>query len=48
LEDVGAVIEKLRIGHDGKGMGAGWHLDKVEIRRLKTSGKVCSSGVAIS
>jgi len=40
LEDIGDDIEKLRIGHDGKGFGAGWHLDKVEVRRLKDSGKV--------
>jgi len=43
MEDIGDEIEKLRIGHDGKGMGAGWHLDKVEVRRLKESGKVNSS-----
>ena len=42
LEDIGGEIEKLRIGHDGKGLGAGWHLDKVEVRRLKDSGKVNS------
>ncbi|XP_074659812.1 lipoxygenase homology domain-containing protein 1-like [Tubulanus polymorphus] len=35
LEDVGDKIEKLRIGHDGTGFGAGWHLNKVEIRKLK-------------
>ena len=23
-----------QIGHDGKGIGAGWHLDKVHVRRL--------------
>ncbi|KAI8493666.1 Lipoxygenase y domain-containing protein 1, partial [Branchiostoma belcheri] len=34
MEDVGDPIEKVRIGHDGKGWGAGWHLDKVEVRRL--------------
>lgn len=28
LEDVGKPY-KIRIGHDGKGFGAGWHLDKV-------------------
>lgn len=39
LEDVGDTIEKIRIGHDGSGFGAGWHLDKVEIRRLNDSGK---------
>ncbi|XP_065836583.1 lipoxygenase homology domain-containing protein 1-like [Oscarella lobularis] len=31
--DVGAPIKKIRIGHDGKGFGAGWHLDKVEVRK---------------
>nr|KAI8760088.1 lipoxygenase homology domain-containing protein 1-like [Biomphalaria glabrata] len=39
LEDVGPSIEKLRIGHDGSGFGAAWHLDKVEVRRLHDSGK---------
>jgi hypothetical protein len=24
-------ISRIKIGHDGKGLGAGWHLDKVEI-----------------
>ncbi len=43
MEDVGDKIEKLRIGHDGKGWGAGWHLAKVEVRRLKEGGKVRSS-----
>ena len=43
LEDVGDIIEKIRIGHDGTGFGSGWHLEKVEIRRLKESGKVCGS-----
>ena len=23
-----------QVGHDGKGIGAGWHLDKVHVRRL--------------
>ena len=40
LDDVGKRIKKIRIGHDNVGMGAGWHVDKVEIRRLKDSGKV--------
>lgn len=39
LVDVGDVIEKIRIGHDGKGIGAGWFLDKVEIRRLLEDNK---------
>jgi len=41
LEDIGDKIEKIRIGHDNAGIGAGWHLDKVSIRRLHESGKVC-------
>ena len=28
-------IEKLRIGHDGKGLGSGWHLESVTLRTLK-------------
>ena len=40
LEDVGETIEKIRIGHDGSGWGAGWHLNKVEVRRLKETGRV--------
>ena len=40
LDDVGKRIRKIRIGHDNQGLGAGWHVDKVEIRRLKESGKV--------
>ncbi|KAE8636810.1 hypothetical protein XENTR_v10003144 [Xenopus tropicalis] len=39
LEDVGDIIEKIRIGHTDKGMSAGWHLDRVEIRRLLPNGK---------
>ncbi|MBN3300355.1 LOXH1 protein, partial [Amia calva] len=39
LEDVGDVIEKIRIGHDSRGLNAGWHLDRVEIRRLLRKGK---------
>ena len=27
-------IEKIRIGHDGTGIGSGWHLSKVSIRTL--------------
>ena len=40
MEDIGETIEKVRVGHDGSGFGAGWHLDKLEVRRLHTSGKV--------
>ncbi|KAG8456825.1 hypothetical protein GDO86_002563 [Hymenochirus boettgeri] len=39
LEDIGDVIEKIRIGHNDKGLHAGWHLDRVEIRRLLPNGK---------
>ncbi|XP_041436582.1 lipoxygenase homology domain-containing protein 1 [Xenopus laevis] len=39
LEDVGDIIEKIRIGHTGKGINSGWHLDRVEIRRLLPNGK---------
>ncbi|XP_054600445.2 lipoxygenase homology domain-containing protein 1 [Nothobranchius furzeri] len=39
LEDVGDVIEKIRIGHDNRGVNPGWHLDRVEIRRLLRKGK---------
>lgn len=45
LEDVGDKIEKIRVGHDGTGLGAGWHLDKVEVRRLHDTGKVCDMKV---
>ncbi|XP_059213530.1 lipoxygenase homology domain-containing protein 1 [Centropristis striata] len=39
LEDVGDVLEKIRIGHDNRGVNPGWHLDRVEIRRLLRKGK---------
>ncbi|XP_023678721.2 lipoxygenase homology domain-containing protein 1 isoform X1 [Paramormyrops kingsleyae] len=39
LEDIGDVIEKIRIGHDNRGVNSGWHLDRVEIRRLLRKGK---------
>ncbi|XP_070483690.1 lipoxygenase homology domain-containing protein 1 isoform X2 [Equus przewalskii] len=34
LEDVGEVIEKIRIGHDNTGVNPGWHCSHVDIRRL--------------
>ncbi|XP_062933380.1 lipoxygenase homology domain-containing protein 1 isoform X3 [Cynocephalus volans] len=34
LEDVGEVIEKIRIGHDNTGINPGWHCSYVDIRRL--------------
>ena len=40
LEDIGDVIEKIRIGHDNQGTNPGWHLDRVEIRRQLRKGKV--------
>uniref|UniRef100_A0A670JIB8 Lipoxygenase homology PLAT domains 1 n=1 Tax=Podarcis muralis TaxID=64176 RepID=A0A670JIB8_PODMU len=39
LEDIGDILEKIRIGHDGAGINPGWHLDKVQIRRLLPNGK---------
>ncbi|XP_032531612.1 lipoxygenase homology domain-containing protein 1 [Chiroxiphia lanceolata] len=39
LEDVGDMIEKIRIGHKGGGLNSGWHLDRVAIRRLLPNGK---------
>lgn len=43
LDNVGDVIEKIRIGHDNKGMTPGWHLDKVEVRRLKEDGETSTT-----
>lgn len=43
LADVGDVIEKIRIGHDNRGVNPGWHMDRVEIRRLLRKGKVVSA-----
>lgn len=37
---MGDVIEKIRIGHDNRGVNPGWHLDRVEVRRLLRKGKV--------
>ncbi|KAL7975753.1 hypothetical protein Chor_001243, partial [Crotalus horridus] len=39
LEDVGDILEKIRIGHDGSGINSGWHLDQVDVRRLLLNGK---------
>ncbi|XP_075870025.1 lipoxygenase homology domain-containing protein 1 [Nelusetta ayraudi] len=39
LADVGDIIEKIRIGHDNRGVNPGWHMDRVEIRRLLRKGK---------
>lgn len=43
LEDVGDIMEKIRIGHNNHGVNPGWHLDRVEIRRLLRKGKVLST-----
>ena len=40
MEDIGERITKIRLGHDNKGLSAGWHVDKVEIRRLRQDGRV--------
>ncbi|XP_048360273.1 lipoxygenase homology domain-containing protein 1 [Sphaerodactylus townsendi] len=39
LEDIGDITEKIRIGHDNSGINPGWHLDRVEVRRLLPNGK---------
>uniref|UniRef100_F7CL93 Lipoxygenase homology PLAT domains 1 n=1 Tax=Ornithorhynchus anatinus TaxID=9258 RepID=F7CL93_ORNAN len=39
LEDVGEVIEKIRIGHDNSGINPGWHCDHIDIRRLLPGGE---------
>ncbi|XP_075323805.1 LOW QUALITY PROTEIN: lipoxygenase homology domain-containing protein 1 [Odontesthes bonariensis] len=39
LEDIGDIIEKIRIGHDNRGTNPGWHLDRVEIRQQLRKGK---------
>lgn len=43
LDNVGDVIEKIRIGHDNKGITPGWHLDKVEVRRLQEDGETSTT-----
>jgi len=39
LADVGEIPLKLRVGHNGKGAGAGWFLDRIVVQR-KTEAKV--------
>lgn len=35
LEAVSVLkLTKIRIGHDGKGVGAGWFLDKVVVKQV--------------
>ena len=29
-------LRKIRIGHDGRGAGAGWFLDKVVVKQMDT------------
>ncbi|VEL10704.1 unnamed protein product [Protopolystoma xenopodis] len=31
LEEISEPLSKLRIGHNGSGVAAGWHLDRVEV-----------------
>ncbi len=33
---VGKPMKKIRIGHDGAGLGAGWHLARVIVENLRT------------
>jgi hypothetical protein len=33
---VGSPMSKIRIGHDGSGFGAGWHLARVIVENLST------------
>ncbi|XP_064633987.1 lipoxygenase homology domain-containing protein 1-like isoform X3 [Lineus longissimus] len=44
LEDIGEPIEKIRIGHDDSGFASGWHLDRVDVKKLKTKGSESSQG----
>ena len=37
------MIEKIRIGHDNKSITSGWHLDKVEVRRLQEDGETSTT-----
>jgi hypothetical protein len=43
MQDVGKPF-KIRVGHDGKGMGAGWHLNKIVLvnQRTKEVTEVCA------
>lgn len=38
LPDV-AKLAKLQIGHDGSGMGAAWHLNRVEVTNTASGGE---------
>jgi hypothetical protein len=37
-------IERVRIGHDGKGAGAGWFLDKIVVKNPDMTDEVCDCG----
>lgn len=37
VTDVG-LVDRIRIGHDNKGMAAGWHLDRVEVAKKDGTG----------
>ncbi|KAJ6662996.1 hypothetical protein lerEdw1_010817, partial [Lerista edwardsae] len=39
LEDIGDILEKVRIGHDNSGINPGWHLNEIQVRRLLPNGK---------
>nr|XP_056710895.1 oxygen-regulated protein 1 [Euleptes europaea] len=41
-KDVG-TLQKIEIGHDGKGIGSGWFLEKLEITDVSTSEQYCFS-----
>ncbi|KAL3317120.1 Lipoxygenase y domain-containing protein 1 [Cichlidogyrus casuarinus] len=34
LDQLLEPLTKIRVGHDGGGLGSDWHLDKVEVRRI--------------
>ena len=38
MADIGAKPKRLLIGHDNSGLGAGWHLAEVRVKRIKTNG----------
>ena len=40
MADLGSKPRRLLIGHDGQGLGAGWHLAQVKVQRTKLNGIV--------
>ncbi len=42
---VGKPMSKIRIGHDGSGVGSGWHLNKVSVCVLAYT---CTSDIFVS